>query len=335
MRKSLLAAALAAVALSTQAAHADATLLKFGFTAPPTSWVNTQGADPWSKEVMADADGTLDIKIFYGTTLGNVTNIYDRTVNGVVEISFGTFGDLTGQFQKVNVTSLPFETKTCTEGAQALWSLYKKGVLDSEMGAIKPLVLFTFPGYVMSSKKLIRNSADLAGVKIATTNRVLAQGIQLLGGVPVTLMPTELYQSVQRDLVNGVTLSWAAVSIFKVDEITKYDLDTPFGVGPSYYFMNKDVYARLPEAGRRALDKHSGDALNARLAKACHEAGMANRPNLLARGHTISELEPAEAERWKKRVTPITEEWLRTTKDGDKVLAAYRQEIAALRAAAR
>jgi TRAP-type C4-dicarboxylate transport system substrate-binding protein len=290
------------------------------------------GADPWSKEVMAAADGTLDIKIFYGTTLGNVANIYDRTMNGVVEISFGTFGDLT-QFKKVNVVSLPFETKNCTEGALGLWALYTKGVIADEFTTVHPLTLFAFPGYVMSTKKPIRNLADLAGTKIATTNRVLSQGIQLLGGVPITLMPTELYQSVQRDLVNGVTLSWAAVSIFKVDEITKYDLDTPFGVGPSYYFMNKEVYARLPEVARKALDRHSGGVLTQRLSKACYEAGIANRPNLIARGHTISELDPAEAERWKARVAPITEEWLKATPDGDKVLAAYRQEIAAIRAA--
>jgi len=329
------AATFLSVLLACATAQADPTLLKFGFIAPPTSWVNTMGADPWSKAVMADADGTLDIKIFYGTTLGTTANIYDRTVNGVVEISFGTFGDLTGLFQKVNVTSLPFETRDCTEGALALWSLYKKGVLADEMGTIRPLVLFAFPGYVMSSKKSIRSMADLAGVKIAATNRVVSQGLQLLGAVPVTLMPTELYQAVQRDTVNGVTLSWAAVSIFKVDELTKYELDTPFGVGPGYFFMNKDAYARLPAVAQKAIDKHAGDKLNVQLSKACFEAGNANRPNLLAHGHTISELEPAEAERWKARVLPITEDWVKVTPGGDKVLAAYREEIAAQRAAAR
>jgi TRAP-type C4-dicarboxylate transport system substrate-binding protein len=329
MRTLLLGAIGCVLAASTQA---EPTLLKFGFIAPPTSWVNTMGADPWSKEVMADADGTLDIKIFYGTALGTTANIYDRTVNGVVEISFGTFGDLTGQFQKVNVLTLPFETKNCTEGAHALWALYKSGVIADEMTHVKPLSLFAFPGYVMSSKKQIRTMAELAGVKIATTNRVVSQGIQLLGGVPISLMPSELYSAVQRDTVNGVTLSWAAVSVFKVDELTKYELDTPFGVGPAYYFMNKDAYAKLPDKAKAALDRHSGDPLTARLGKACFEAGNANKPNLVARGHTISELTLDEAERWKARVMPITEEWVKTTPDGPRVLEAYRAEVAKVRA---
>ena len=336
--KAILAAAALAVAVVTATPAANAAepmMLKFAFTAPPTSWVNTNGADPWLKDVMADADGTLDIKIFYGTALGNTSNIYDRTVNGVVEISFGTFGDLAGVFQKINVATLPFETKDCTEGALALWALYKKGVLADEMGTVRPLVLFAFPGYVMSSKKSIRSMADLAGVKIGTTNRVVSQGLQLLGAVPITLLTSELYQAVQRDTVKGAIMSWAAISIFKVDELTKYELDTPFGVGPGYFFMNKDAYARLPAVAQKAIDKHAGDKLNVQLSKACLEAGNANRPNLLAHGHTISELEPAEAERWKARVAPITDEWVKATPGGDKVLAAYRQEIAAQRAASR
>jgi len=227
---------------------------------------------------------------------------------------------------------MPFESKDCTEAALALWSLYKKGAFAEEMGAVRPLVLFSFPGYVMSSKKSIASVADLAGVKIGVTSRVGAQGLTLLGGVPVTLMPNEVYQAVQRDTVNGVILSWAAVSIFKVDEMTKYELDLPFGFGPSYFFMNKDVYARLPAAAQKAIDKHSGDTLNVQMSKACFEAGNANKPNLLARGHTISELTAAEAARWKARVAPITEEWLKATPGGEAVLAALRQEVAALRA---
>jgi TRAP-type C4-dicarboxylate transport system substrate-binding protein len=307
----------------------EPTTLKFAFTAPPTTWVNTMGADPWSKAVVADAGGALDIKFFYGTQLGNAANIYDRTVNGVVEMSFGPFGDITDLFQKTNVVALPFETKNCTEAAIALWQLYKKGVIADEYGKVHPLAIFTFPDFVLTTKKQIRNLGDLEGVKIAASSRIVAQGVQLLGGVPVTLKPSDVYASVQRDLVNGMVLSWAGISVFKVDELTKYDLDMPLGVGAGYFFMNKDAYVKLPERARAALDKHSGDALNVRLAPACAEAGNANKPNLVARGHVLAELAPDEAERWKARVLPIIDEWVKATPSGGEVLAAYRREVAA------
>jgi TRAP-type C4-dicarboxylate transport system substrate-binding protein len=313
---------------STPVQSAEPGMLKFAFTAPPTTWVNTMGAEPWSKAVTEDAKGSLDIKFFFGTQLGNAANIYDRTVNGVVEIAFGPFGDITDQFQKTNVVALPFETKNCTEAATALWRLYKTGVIADEYTKVHPLAIFTFPDFVLTTKKPIRNLADLQGVKIAASSRIVAQGVQLLGAVPVTLKPSDVYASVQRDLVNGMVLSWAGISVFKVDELTKYDLDMPLGVGAGYFFMNKEAYGRLPERARSALDRHSGDALNARLAPACAEAGNANKPNLVARGHVISVLAPDEAARWKARVAPIIDEWVKATPNGAETLAAYRREIA-------
>ena len=318
----------ACVGLGLNSAAAEPTTLKFAFTAPPNTWVNTMVAEPWSKEVMADADGTLDIKFFFGSALGNSSNIYDRVVNGVVEIAFGPYGELTGQFPGTSVVALPFETKSCTEAAIALWRLYRTGVIAAEYEKVHPLAIFAFPDFVMTTKKSITKLADIQGVKIAAGSRIVAQGVQLLGGVPVTLRPSEVYQSVQRDLVNGMILSWAGISVYKVDELTKYDLDMPFGVGPGYFFMNKDAYARLPEQAKRALDRHSGDALNDRFSRACFEAGNANRPNLIARGHTISELAPEEAARWKARVSPIVEDWVKATPRGAEILAAYRREVA-------
>jgi TRAP-type C4-dicarboxylate transport system substrate-binding protein len=333
MTKSPLAAALTAVALGAQAA--EPTVLRFAITAPPTTWVYTQGGDPWAKEVMAAADGTLDIKFFFGTTLGTVRNIYDRTVTGAVDLSFGTFGELTGQFEKVNVTTLPFETKNSYAAATALWKLYTTGAIADEFTHVKPLVLFTFPGYVLSTTKPVKTLSDMEGLKVITTARLTSQGIQLLGGTPLTLIPTEIYSAIQRGTAQGTIISWAAIQVFKVEELTKYDVDTPFGHGPTYYFMNKDAFAKLPAVAQKAIETYSGDALNQRLAKAALKVQNDAAAALTQRGHTVSELDPAVAAEFKQRLASITEEWVRDTKDGAKVVAAYRKELAAAEAATR
>jgi TRAP-type C4-dicarboxylate transport system substrate-binding protein len=322
-------ASVLAVLYLTRLAIAEPTTLKFAFTAPPQTWVNTMVAEPWSKDVLAAANGSLDIKFFYGNALGNSGNIYDRVVNGVVEIGFGPFGDLADQFKKTTVVALPFETKNCGEAAIALWRLYKAGVIADEYAQVHPVAIFAFPDFVLTSKKPIATLADLQGVKISAGSRMVAQGLTLLGGVPVTLKSSEVYQAVQRDLVSGMISSWAGISVFKVDELTKYDLDMPLGVGPGYFFMNKGVYARLPAEAKRALDAHSDEVLSERFARACVAAGNENRPNLIARGHVISQLAPDEAARWKARVAPMIDEWVKATTHGAETLAAYRKEVAA------
>jgi len=315
--------------LACGTAQAEPTSLRFAFPAPPTSWVNTKGADLWIKEVEAASQGTLEVKLFPGLQLGTVRNLYDRTIAGVVDIAFGTFGELTGQFEKTNVTVLPFETTNCFAAATSLWRLFETGLIADEFGKVKVLTLFTFPGYVLSTTKPVRTMEDMAGLKVATTARGTAQGVQLLGGAPVSLTPPEIYPAIQRGVAAGTIISWVAVPIFKIDEVTKYELDTPFGFGPSYFFMNKEVFAKLPDAAQKAIDKYSYAALTDRLAKACVGTGTESREALATRGHVVSDLTPAEAERWKKLLAPITEEWVKATPDGAAVLAAYRKEVAA------
>ena len=106
--KTLVVAAAAAVALAAPVAHAQApepTTLKFGFTSPATSFVHVFGSEPWSKEVEAASNGTLKIQMFFNNILGTVFNIYDRTVNGVVDISFGTIGTVQGTFPATSDTT--------------------------------------------------------------------------------------------------------------------------------------------------------------------------------------------------------------------------------------
>ena len=47
---------------------------------------------------------------------------------------------------------------------------------------------------------------------------------------------------------------------------------------------------------------------------------------------TITTLSPEEEARWKERAKPVVDAWVASTPDGAKVLAAYRAEIAKIRA---
>jgi hypothetical protein len=49
-------------------------------------------------------------------------------------------------------------------------------------------------------------------------------------------------------------------------------------------------------------------------------------------GQNRYRLPPAEEERWRALVKPITDEWLKSTPGGEKVLAAYREELGRIRA---
>jgi TRAP-type C4-dicarboxylate transport system substrate-binding protein len=92
--------------------------------------------------------------------------------------------------------------------------------------------------------------------------------------------------------------------------------------------MNKDSYAKLPDAAKKAIDTYSGEPLTKKLGGGGIQENKSVIEKLKAMpGHTYAELQGAEKERWRKLFEPITETWVKETPDGAKVLAAFRQEV--------
>ena len=331
--KSILAAT-AALALSpANVLAASPVELKFAVPAPPSSPVNLWGVTPWSKKVEQDAKGTVSIKVFPGATLGNFSNIYERTVAGVTDMAFGIFGPLATEFRKVQVAALPFEAKDTLEAGTALWRLYDSGLLADEFSKVKVLALFAFPHAGIHANKPVRTVEDLKGIKIVTSTRSMGQLITALGGSPMSSTPTEYYMSVSRRVADGIAVGWSAVKSFKLYEVTNFHLETESGLFTAYMLMNKNSYARLPDAAKRAIDRHSGKLFFEEMSRITDRLEQEGRAETAALpGQTIVSLAPAEAARWKAAAKPIVDEWVRRTPNGAKILAAFRKEIEKIRA---
>ena len=328
----LFGAMIAMTAAAQDANAADPIEIKFGFPAPPVSKVYVWGVGPWAEAVEKDAQGTIKFKFFYGNTLGTVQNMYDRTIKGIAQASFGVLGPLAGQFKQVYVTTLPFEAKNDLEASTALWRIYKKGLIAKEFGNVRPLALFTFPHAGFHTNKPVLTEADLRGLKIATSDRVMGQFITRLGASPVTMGPPDYYQAVSRGVADGIAVGWSAVTTFKLQEVTNYHLDVNSGLAGAYIFMNNETYAKLPEVARKAIDKHSGEPFSITMGEVTDRMDKVGRELVeKMEGQTVKDANPAVVERWKTIARPITEEWVKNTPDGANVLAAFRAEIQNIR----
>jgi len=326
------------VAVSVVAAAAVPSLaaepvqLKFAFPAPAASFINKQGMTPWIQEVEKASEGTLQIKLFPGPTLGDFRNVYDRTLKGVVDIAFGIFGPLAGQFRQTAVASLPFEANSSTEAALGLWRLHQNGTIAKEFDKVKVLALFAFPSAHVHTKSPVKSLADLAGLKFSVSSRELGQIVVKLGGAPVSMPPPAVYQSVSRGLVDGAIIPWTAVRTFKLLEVTNYHVEAPLGVSPAYVLMNKEAYARLPQKAKQAIDRFSGEPFSQRLGKAADGAARAqSKQASTMAGQTVTTIPENELEEWKSRIKSVVDTWASATPNGPDVLAAFREEVRKIR----
>ena len=328
MKRALLIAA--AVALCASAAGAQETIpLKLGSAVPPNSWPNTRGTIPWTQAVEKDSGGLIQFQNFLGGTVVTQRNTYDRLLNGVVDAVYAAFAETPGTFKKITVSTLPFEAPRAIDASIALWRLHESGLVSDEMAAARPICVFAYNPSGLQTSRPIAKAEDLKGIKLATIARAAAEELTLLGGTPVTMPPSEIYQSIQRGLVAGAVLGWTGTQTFRLDEVTKFHLDVPFGNNPAYFMMNKDAYAKLPDKVKAAIDKNTGPGWSARMGQASDDVERESRERVRAiPGHTLSVLDPHEVALWKRRLAPIADEWVKETPHGARVLAAYRSEIA-------
>lgn len=317
--------------LAASATSAEPVSLRFGWAGNPAANMQVHGIGPWAEQVMKDADGTLDIKVFPGSALGSLQVIYDRVTNGAVDIGFITVGPIVTNFPKSTVLTLPLEVNTSLEGSLAMWRLYERGVIADEYQALKPLAMLTFANLSLHSKKPIHTLEDLRGMKIGANSRITAQGVDKLGAVPVTMLTPDFYQTLERGTVEAVHTGWPAVFTFKLAEVTKAHVEEPLGAELALHGMNKATFAKLPAAAQAAIEKNSGLAFSDLMGKSVQLEEKSGRDTVVSRGHEMIKLAPAEQARWKQRIQPLIEEWVAATPNGAAVLAASREEITKLR----
>ena len=325
----------AAIALCVALAGADAlaepVALKFANPGVPQGAVAVRIINPLVEELNRRGNGTIDVKVFVGPQIANYGNVLDRVTNGVADLAFGLLGPTSSQFPKSTVTALPFETPNGEIGSVAMWRLLQSGVIAEEWERVKPMALMVFPNVGLHSRKPIATMADMRGTKLSAQTRPTGESIERLGGVPITMPVSELYQSLQRGMIEAATIGWPAASAYKLPEVASYHVQVPLGSELTYVIMNKDSYAKLPAAGRAAVDNTIGESYARKLGEILDRVDDEESAKAAARpGQSVTKMADAEAAAWKARVAPVTDGWVKATPDGARVLAAYRAEVARL-----
>jgi TRAP-type transport system periplasmic protein len=321
-----------AVAIAPLAANAaESITLKFANPGAPQGDVSTQIIQPWVAKVNDQAAGAFRVQLFSGPALGQFPQIYDRVLNNVADIAFALLGPLSRQFPKTSVASLPFETPNAAVGTVALWHVYERGLLGDEWSQVKPLTLMVFPNVVIHAKRPIKALADTQGLKLSVQSQLLSETIHQLGAAPITLAVTDLYESLNRGVIDGAVIGWPATRSYRLAEVSNYHLEAPLGAEVTFIMMNKKSYEKLGDKGRAIIDNASGGPWATAIGKILDGDDRAEAERVVkTAGETVAQLPAAEQAKWRAQVQGVVEDWTKRTPNGAAVLAAYREEIAKL-----
>jgi TRAP-type C4-dicarboxylate transport system substrate-binding protein len=126
---------------------------------------------------------------------------------------------------------------------------------------LEPLLIRHLPEYRLLCKEPIRTLDDLKGKKVRTYGNYVPRMFAALGAVPVTVLPLEMNEALQRGTVDCIYLTYGAFHIFKLYKSGQYLIDVNFGTINAYtVFVNKSEWESWPEELRTIVKDAAANA---------------------------------------------------------------------------
>ena len=190
-------------------------------------------------------------------------------------------------------------------GTYAATDFYDK-FRPKEWESYHPLMFVTGPPVVIHTvSKPVRTLEELKGMKIRGTGRI-GDLVKALGGTPMPIEITDLYEAHRRGMVDGSMLSLETLKGFKLGEFIRY-VTTCWTVGASYTFyvaMNKGKWEALPADIKKIFEDTSSE-YRYKFAVQWAEVEIEGVDFLKSQGGQIIPLSNTEAVKWVKAAQPV------------------------------
>jgi TRAP-type C4-dicarboxylate transport system substrate-binding protein len=253
-------AVLAAVAISGAAAAQDIKLT-FADQNPPTAWGPTNALQPWLKQVEAATNGKVKFEVYPSQTLVKGPDMWKAVRSGVADVGWcfhGYWPEMTPLSDVVTLPGLPIPS--AEKGSEVLWKLYEKfPAMQKEYSEVHPILLYTSnPYFLLTSKKQVKTLEDLKGLKIRVTGGPPTEQMKALGAVPTPIPMPDMYQALDKGVVDGMGAPWEAVQGFRLYEVAKYYTMVPLSAVYFSLCANKQKWDSLPKDVQAAITKTGG-----------------------------------------------------------------------------
>jgi TRAP-type transport system periplasmic protein len=273
--------------------------------------------DQWAKDVNAATDGRVTIEIYPGGALSTAVQLYDTVSTGVSDLAWFLQGYTPGKFPLTSVIELPFMANSSEQASQALWELYENTPeMQAEYGNVKVLALWTVDtGQLMTTGSVVRTIEDIKGLKLRIGSDTLKPTAEALGAVPILMAINELYDSLQKGVVNGTLLGTSAIRTFKLQDVIDGLTMGHFFVNAHALGINNAAWDKISEKDQEAIMEISGARLSKLTGQKFDSEGLVGYNDAVAAGVEVVTLPEIEMEKWKTAVEDIYLDWIAAMED--------------------
>jgi TRAP-type C4-dicarboxylate transport system substrate-binding protein len=291
--------------LSAQAASVKLTYSNFF----PPGHIQSKLAEAWCKEVEKRTSGEVVVEYFPGQTLTKARQVYDGVVEGISDLGFSVLAYTRGRFPVMAAVDLPLGYTSGKVATKVINAVYKK-FMPKELMDTQVMYLHAHgPGLIHTKSKPVYKIEDMKGLKFRG-HGTSALVVEALGGTPVPKPMPETYQMLQKGVVDGAVYPFEANKGWKLGEVTRYaTADFTAAYTTSFFVvMNKDKWNSISAANRKIIEQINMEWID-KHGEAWDSSDAQGIVFFLSQGGQIIGLDAKEAERWKKAVAPIIDNY--------------------------
>ncbi len=337
MRKMLFALLVAA---SAAPVYAEETItLKISHWVPASHPLQ-KSLEDWGAAVEKASGGTIHYQVFPAQQLGKAKDHYDMARDGIADLTYVNPGYTPGVFPIIAAGELPFLMSDATDGSEGLDAWYRK-YAEKEMKDVKFCLAFIHsPSAFHSRTKKIVVPGDVKGMKVRPADATMADLVTLLGGTNVQTSAPEVRDTIERGVADAVTFPWGSLVLFGIDKVTKFHMDAPLYVTTFVLVMNKDIYNKMSDRQKKAVDDNCNTEAAGRVGEPWGKFEDAGIDKVKAEpGHEVYKLTAEQTAEWKKAADPLVKTWAdgvkKTGVDPDQALKELKDSLAKYNAMAQ
>jgi TRAP-type C4-dicarboxylate transport system substrate-binding protein len=168
-------------------------------------------------------------------------------------------------------------------------------------------------GGVLLTKKPIRTMEEMKGMKIRASG-LSAKLILALGGAPVGMPFTEVYDALSKGVAQGTVAPWGTMDEWKLAEVVSYVTEFPGTAYTTSYFvaMNKDKWNSMPPDVKKIIEQINQEWIE-KHGRVWDEMDRTAKQTFAKKKGTVIVLSKEEDARWVKAVQPILSDYVKET----------------------
>lgn len=279
-----LAAGMLGACVSASSSLAQVIEIKISHYLPPSQTIHKE-LTRWSEELKEKSGGRLQATVYPSGQMGPLPRQFDLARTGVADMAFFLPGILPGRFPMTEALQLPFIFNKDANTTQPISTSAASAIVTSQMADLgkeftgtKVLYFIATPtGSLFFSKATVHRPTDLKGLRIRHNGPISSATIQAWGGTPVSVLPAELGDALQKGTIDGMFMNYEGGQALQLIADTHTVTELNSGAGVFVLAMNQEKYDSLPADLRKLIDDTTGVAAARRVGALYDQAEATGR----------------------------------------------------------